>query len=295
MTHSFHSFLLQQDLDEKTVTAYTQAVSDFETWFEETYSKEVSTDTLDNSHFRQYRDYLREKRLAPRTINKHLAGLRKWLEQLQRQGCWPHPIDIRDVKIQIKQTAPRWRKLSDIGAILHGIEKEPNDFLRARDRCIIYFELFLGLRDEETRLLEVEDVILTPRKEKVILRNTKREIQAELPIASKKLKRAIKDWMDERAGSKFADSKFLFVSFRSGFVSRTAIDRMLTRVRKASDVDFSSHELRHSFAYHFNEMSNKIRLTQDVARHTTIQTTTLYTNPSEDDRIYYLAKMDELF
>ncbi|MEF3307137.1 tyrosine-type recombinase/integrase [Paenibacillus sp. GYB003] len=295
MTLSFQTFLQQQELDRKTIVAYTQAVSDFFFWFEDTNGVEPVIEQLDASHFNDYREYLREKRRKPRTINKHLAGIRKWLEHLQREGRWPHPIQIRDVKVQLKQTAPKWRKLSEIGAICNGIEKEPNDFLRARDRCMLYFELFLGLRDEETRLLEMEDVILTPKKEKVIIRNAKRDIEAELPIASRKLKRAIKDWIEERTGSKFADSKYLFVSFRSKSVSRSAVDRMLARVRKASSVDFTNHELRHSFVYHFNEITNKIRLTQDVARHAAIQTTTIYTNPSEDDRTYNLAKLDDIF
>lgn len=293
----FIAFLRSQELDIKSVTAYTKAVRAFQEWFENKHGKSATPDVLEDNHFIQYRDYLLNilERHA-RTVNKELAGIRKWLEWHQRAGRWPKPIEIRDVKIHTIGTAPKWLKLSDIGAILNGIEKTKNPYLQARDRAMLYLELYLGLRDDEVRTLHLNDVILTRGKEKIIIRQGKGGKYAELPLVSRKLRRALQEWIELRAESQFADSVHLFVSFRSPTLSRNATDRMLHRVRKLSNIpDFTSHSLRHSFNYHFNSMSKDLRMTKDVARHSSIQTTTIYTQPSEEDVRASLSRLDDLF
>lgn len=291
---TFKLFLENQQLREKTIYEYTTAVERFFAWYEQSQGEKLDDlSKLNEEDLLTYRSYLLSvQKLKPETINKNLAALRKWLRWLQGKGKWTKKINLPDIPKQEKYTSPKWLQPSEVSAILHGIEQTKNDFLRSRDRCMIYFCLYTALRIGEVTQLHVDDLILTPGKQKVIIREGKGGKYRKVPIVNTKLKSAINSWLEERATSKFASSPSLFISFRSEKLTIGAIDKMVKRIQKSAHVEFTTHQLRHTCLHAFYDITKDLRLTQMFAGHDSPNTTAIYTNPGEDQLIEALKKVN---
>lgn len=289
----FRAFLNKQELNKKTIYEYEREVNRFYLWYEKTNNNSLVVSNLLEKDLLDYRSYLlMVRKLAPSTINKKLAGLRKWLHFLQRQGIWLKEINVPDIKQQKNNRAPKWLKPSEVSAVLYGIEQTKNEFLQARDRCMIYFCLYAGLRIGEVMSLQLDDLVLTPGKQKIIIREGKGNKYGEVPLVSKKLRKAINVWIKERASSQFAQSSYLFVSLRASKITIGTVNKMVERIKRNGNVDFTTHQLRHTFAYHIQDITGDIRRTQELLRHSNINTTAIYTQPSEDDLRNILSDID---
>ncbi|MDB5054038.1 MAG: phage integrase family protein [Bacilli bacterium] len=272
-------------MSENTIYEYIGAINRFGIWFEELTGQSLNISLLKESDPLDYRTYLvHTKKLVPKTINKNLSAIRKWLNMYRRKGAWQYDIKIPDIKEQKKLRAPKWLEPEAIAAILYAISQEKNDFLQARDRCILYFELYRGIRIGESTDLQMDDVILTQGKQRVIIREGKGNKYAEIDInGSRKLIGAIQEWISIRSKSRFASSPFFFISTRSGEVTNGAVEKMVDRIRKRSHVIFTTHQLRHTFIHDYERETKDLRLTHEAARHTDINTTLLYTQPTQKE------------
>lgn len=278
----FEQFLIKQQLRPKTILEYVPAVIRFTSWYEDNYDESLDITSLQDSHLIQYRSFL-ISRLHARTVNKNLAALRKWLVFQQRKGLWNSPVELSDVPIAHKQE-PRWLPKKDVSAILYAIEQEKNDFLRARDRCMVFLELFRGLRIDESLSLRMDDVILTSGRQKLIIREGKGGVYGELDISgSRKVLGAIRDWMDERIKGKYADSPYFFISFNSGHLTYGAVEKMVKRLRRRSGVFFTTHMLRHTHGHDIQEQTKDSRKTMQALRQRDIRSTVIYTQPSKEE------------
>lgn len=295
--NDFQEFLSQQYLSERTIYEYVRALDRFVLWYKQTYGEPFHPEKLQKKDPHTYVAYMRHtKKLSAPTINKNQAALRKYLEMLQRKGLWSYGINLPDVKAQYMPVAPKWLQPSEVMAILHAIEQEENEFLRARDRCMCYFELYRGIRIGESMNLEINDVVMTPGKQRIIIRSGKGGKYAEVDISdSRKLKGAIQEWIEVRAKAKHASSPYFFISFRSGKVSYRSVMRMIERIRERSHVDFTTHQLRHTFVREYLKISKDPRLTKEAARHSDFNTTLIYTQPSQAEINEFYRGIEERY
>ena len=287
----FEAYMQKQNLSAYTIYEYLGAVRRFRDWYRNTYQRELDVVHLSGTEILRYRSELIHSHTAS-TVNKYLAAIRKWLEMYHRKGMH-FDFSIPDVKIQRKNRSPRWLKTHEINAILYGVEQVKNDFLRARDRCMVYLGLYRGIRAGEQMLLKMEDVILTRGKQRIVIREGKGGKYDEVSlVGSRKVIGAIQDWIDKRSLSKFASSPYFFISERSGNITSGAVEKMVERIRKRSGVHFTTHQLRHTFLYHFQKITNDLRLTHEVARHSSIQTTLIYTQPTDAEIDRYFSAVE---
>lgn len=290
----FEQFLIKQQLRSSTIKEYVPAVIRFVEWYEHTVSSFDIT-KLENSDISvTYSDYLiNERKLHANTVNKQLAALRKWLEYHQRAGRFNDAIDIRNVPISTNNT-PRSLSRKDVSAILYAIEQEKNPFLRSRDRCMVFLGLYRGFRTEDVVSLNIDDVVMTQGRQKIIVRESKGGVFSEVDLSgSKRLIGAINDWLDERRKSKFAHSPYFFISFRSSRPTQGVIDKMIKRLQDRSGVDFTFHVLRHTFGYRVQQITKDIRKTKEAMRHSDIRSTVIYTQPTKEDMQNIYSQLEE--
>lgn len=292
MINQFERYLSQQRMSEKTIYEYKAALSRFIHWWENHRVSDLTQDDLEA----YVNHMLHTKKLSAAYINKNLAALRKWLLMLQTKGDWPFPIDLPDVVVQKKQTSPMSLQPHEVRAILYAIEQEKNDFLRTRDRCMVYLGLYRGLRNEEQMMLDTEDVILKPGKECIIIRSGKGEKYAEVDIrSSRKIISAIHEWYEERAKSQYASSSRFFISRRSGKITWGAIHKMVQRLAKRSGVDFTMHQLRHTLAHDLLRINPNLRAVQEILRHSDVKTTEIYTRQHPHEIQEALRQLDQYY
>jgi integrase/recombinase XerC len=235
---------------------------------------------------RDYRAWLKTVRKAtPWTINAHLTALDHFYGHHLGLGA---PVVKRE---RIPQTAPEALE-----------EGEQRRFVRAAGRCgsvrntaIGLLLVYTGLRVEEVEALDVEDVLISARRGKVIVRDGKGSVYREVPL-HRAARQAIRAWLDQRSsycGAHHASALFLnrlggrlLVRSLRTVVAELGVAAGL--VHQASPAVGKSrvhpHTLRHTFGTQLLRNGVDIVIVADLMGHATLDTTRSYTRSSEADR-----------
>lgn len=292
----FTLYLKQQEVRPKTIASYNATVMEYQTWRSALPDdQEANITQLLALEFKSHLKTVKQNH--PKTINRKLAGLRKWIQYLTTIGQQSEPIHIKDEALSDleRQKEPKYLDRDQIREIRKAIEKEPNEFLRSRDRCMIYLMLYIGLRQEEMLNIQLSDLVRTPGKQKVIIRQGKGGFYGELALESTELRKAIDDWLRVRAICRFADSPYLFVSRKAPHAGKRSAVKMVERVRKTSGVgDFTCHQLRHTFGKRIIDQTGNIKKTQELLRHRHTSSTEVYTLHRKEELDSVLRQLDHV-
>jgi site-specific recombinase XerD len=104
------------------------------------------------------------------------------------------------------------------------------------------------------------------------------------------LRRWIKEYLDDRKRLR-KNGEHVFVSLRGDtpFTYR-GLTRMVTRIKKGTDIDFSPHKLRHTFATLMLEGGCDLFSLQQMLGHSDIKTTTIHLSVSANMLRAQMAK-----
>ncbi|MBI5549514.1 MAG: tyrosine-type recombinase/integrase [Deltaproteobacteria bacterium] len=161
-----------------------------------------------------------------------------------------------------------------------------------RDHVIFALALGTGLREHEIAALDVGDVLLEDGRirRRLSLRTFKRSTTEPAPQEVflpdslwYKLAKFV-SWKRSR-GESLDPHAALFVSRRHDRIATRTL-RHLFRVwqeRAGFDRFFSFHALRHSSLTNAYRATRDIRLVQRIARHKSVETTTIYAEPTDED------------
>lgn len=161
-----------------------------------------------------------------------------------------------------------------------------------RDHVLFALALGTGLREHELAALDVGDVLHEDGRvrRRITLRTFKRSAakpapqEVFLPDALWYKLGKFARWKRQRGESLEATAP-LFLSLRGGRIATRTL-RYLFRVwqqRAGFDRLFNFHALRHSALTNAYRATRDIRLVQRLARHKSIDTTTIYASPSDED------------
>jgi site-specific recombinase XerD len=100
-----------------------------------------------------------------------------------------------------------------------------------------------------------------------------------------KLRAALAAWLEERTARRGADSAALFTSVRSTRMTTDAIADVIVAITRAAGLDdhMTSHVLRHSFGTELTRGGVDLVTVAELMGHASLETTRLYTRPSEAD------------
>ena len=140
-----------------------------------------------------------------------------------------------------------------------------------RDRAMFSLMLRDGLRIGEVAALRLNDLLLKEETPRMII-NGKGSKQRPAYLASQAL-RALKDYLAVRPRSK---DDHVFLTYQLKGLSTHAIQMRLEHYRKLAGVNFTCHQLRHSFATDLNEVDTPITSIQTLMGHQWIETTMQY-------------------
>ena len=223
---------------------------------------------------RDYRSYLvTVAKRATATVNKHLAALvdfYTWRGLGQPQGVKRH---------QVARHAPKALEPRAKLRYLRAVEACPS----ARDRAIALLPLFAGTRIAEISALDIADVRLSARKGEVHLVG-KGEKSRTVPVHPK-LREALAAWLAERPERPGADTAALFTSGRGTRMTTDALADVIDRITSAASLEdeVTSHRLRHTFGTELTRNGVDIVTVAELMGHASLETTRLYTRPSEAD------------
>lgn len=163
-----------------------------------------------------------------------------------------------------------------------------------RDHVLFSLALAAGLREHEILALNVGDVFDDAGRAKrrvtllVFKRSSKRPAPQEVMLsdgARAKLEKLLA--ARRRAGEILTASTPVFVSRLGRRLSARQARHAFAvwQQRAGFDRHFTFHELRHTACTNLHAATRDLRLTQRFARHKSVQTTTIYTHPSDEEML----------
>ena len=298
---SYTTWLQQQPLAARTKASYLAQVRQYVQWLATLENSEelLPDHTRDSAHigwgpaaraYEQRRqadlsrvkwavgDYkgwmLTERRLAPRTVNLALVAIHNFYrsrglavptepEPVTRQA--PKALDPKQVKALRRAAAT----------------------LFVRDRAIVLTLLHTGIRRAELAALQVGDVATTRRKGALTVRSGKGNRFRTVPLNAE-CRKAIEAWKADRTRWPIrtdSDGDALWLSRLGNPLSSRAIADVVTNAGRAAGIPtLSAHTLRHTFVTRLVRNGTDPFMVADLAGHARVDTTLLYSLPTDDDR-----------
>lgn len=281
----FERWLANQDRAEKTIHGYLADIKVFSAWFEQVNADELTPLRLTPTDIREYRAWLHERKSKPSTINRHLAAIRaysRWALDSRQINADP----VRGIRpAQSQKMAPRWLDRRQQRDLLSAAEKAMNAaqtetarMLAQRDLTTIVVLIQTGLRVGELCSLTLEDVIISPRKGKIIVRQGKGERQRDVPL-NQAAREALTAWLEIRG----EEGELLFSGQRGEGITVSGVHRRLAELGRIARVDVHAHTLRHTFAKNLINAGVTLEKVASLLGHSSLNTTRIYTTPGERD------------
>jgi site-specific recombinase XerD len=277
---AYEAWLESQPLSANTKRTYRVRVAQFLEHLSASPAEEYG-DPLEDPHARDYavRDYkthLKTVRKAkPSSVNLTLAAI----DNLYRSLGVGRPEVRRE---ELPDAAPKALSPDEQKRFLRAVERSPE----ARDRAIAKLLFYAGLRLDELASLDVEDVPVSARKGRVIVRSGKGDRYREVALGAE-VREAIDGWVEDRR-ERFAGTaeSALFLSRKGERLSTRAIDLIVRSLGEeaALGCPLSAHTLRHTCLTNLVRAGYDLVLVAEIAGHKRLETTRRYSLPSEADR-----------
>lgn len=228
---------------------------------------------LDSYHIRQFAAESHRKGLSPRSIQRRLSAVRGFFNYLLREG---EVSSNPGVDVSAPKTSRRLPNTMDVDQMARLLKITGQDPITARDRAIMELLYSSGLRLAELVGLDLSDLDLADATVRVTGKGNKSRI---LPVG-RHARKAIRDWLKQRAELAATGETAIFVSRQGGRLSPRSVQARVSywAKRQGVPVRVYPHLFRHSFATHMLESSQDLRGVQELLGHADISTTQIYTH-----------------
>ncbi len=255
----------QRNTNESTNAANETPTNDFE-----------GITQLDIANFKRFAT----TKWKPNTVRQRLTHLRAWFDYLVSRGeMIDNPAEHVDA-VKSGKLTPKWLTQSEQNSLIRFVRKYGD----IREYTIILLMLHTGLRVQELCDLRIDDIQLTDRKGKVIVRKGKHNRYREVPL-NVDVRRVLARYIAEQL-----PTEFLFSSQRSAAMSPRGIQHIFEKYQQLTGIEhLSGHALRHSFLHELVVRKVPLDVVARLAGHMkndgspNIQQTLVYTAPSEED------------
>lgn len=236
---------------------------------------------------RDYRRHLKvDRKAAPATINLTLACLDDFYTRL---GLGPAVIRREEPPAR---TAPKALDERAQRAYLRSVEQLDS----TRDRVIRLLPYFAGLRIAEVVGLDLDDVALSARKGQLrVLGKGRDDGKVRTIPIHPQLRTALQSWLEDRSAWPGAQATpALLINRRSGArLSDRAARTIITTAGDSARITppFGPHVLRHTFATRQLRKGVDIATVAELLGHGRLDTTLIYTRPTDADRVAAIATL----
>ena len=274
----YAAWLEKQPLSENTKRAYRTSAGQFFGWLSVTpaeYGDALSDTNARDYAARDFKAHLKTVRKAkPSSVNLSLAAV----DNLYRYLGMGRPDVKRE---QLPAAAPRALSPAEQKRFLRAVERSPS----ARDRAVATLFFYSALRLEELAALDADDVAISARKGRVVVRSDKGDRYREVALNAE-AREALDGWLAERQSRFGGDDPALFVGREGKRLTAKAVDLVVRRLGEEANLDapLSAHVLRHTCLTNLVRNGNDLVMVAQIAGHKRLETTRRYSLPSEADR-----------
>ena len=274
-----------------TIRNYRLDLTVFARWFEgsngETFSAAGMTPT-DVQRFKSHQQMI--SRLAPATINRRLATLRSFGDWAAAEGKVTANPATGVKRVETPVMAPKALSAIELNRLTRAAEKEAQQgsWLAIRNLAIIQVLRYTGLRVSELCGLTRDDIHMSERKGHVIVRAGKGGKFRQVPLNAA-ARQALLAYHGVRPKTL---SPKTFVG-RRGPLTPHGMGAVVAKLARVAGIeDVTPHVLRHSFGRSLLDSGADVVTVAALLGHAKLETTMIYTQPSEVDIVEAVDQLD---
>src|SRR5439155_10329894 len=232
----------------------------------------------DLSHFISY---LRDLKLAPASIARHLVALKMFYRFLRLEER------TSESSVELLSSPALWERIPQVLSP-ESVEKllaapQAADRFYLRDRAMLETMYATGSRASEVVGLKLQDLYLDSGFCKCLGKGSKQRV---VPLGRPAIK-ALREYLQElrpKLTRGMADCPWVFVSRGGRVLTREMLWILVKKYVRRTGLNgkISPHTLRHSFATHLLAGGADLRTVQELLGHANIRTTQLYTHVDRD-------------
>ena len=286
LLEAFGQHLADRDLAPATVQAYLSDLVRLRAWLAWVHEDQAppltQVRTVDLAAFRTH--LIHEQGHPPATVNRRLQGLRLFFHWLaDRNWIAQNPTAQLRFMRKSSPSQPMALKRQEAFALIHAAAASPHG-LALRNGALVQLMLQAGLRVGEVTALTHADITLQSRVGSVHVREGKGRKARDVPLNTT-ARRALQAYL--AMPSEPESRAPIFRSKRGTALAVRSVQAMVTRLAQQAKIEripVSAQTLRHTFARHYlQQHPGKLRELADLLGHESLDTTALYTKPSQDD------------
>ena len=270
----FSEYLKVNEKSENTIKNYQYDLNSFAKWFLKTNNEKLLLDKITPTDLRLYKKELIIKNKKPKTINRHLASIKafiNWGIQTKKiKYNIPTPKNVKEVKVGFQ-----WLDKLEQNELQRRVEQSRNK----RNIAIIKILLNTGLRVNELCELTWDSVTISDRKGKIVVKLGKGNKTREIPLN----KDCRKAFLTISYADNVGKEDRIFKGQRGNLTPR-GVQLMLKKVVQKSNIkNITPHQLRHSFCKNLVNMGIGLEKVAFLAGHESLDITKIYCTPSFND------------
>ncbi len=274
---NYRRFLKRRNYSAHTLRTYMSTLKQFVVWLD------MHVEAVTHKKLLGFIDYLRSKRLKPKTVNCYLDSIRSFYDYLinEEEVVMSNPVK-RGYTLRLSRPLPRYLRDEEISALFAVIDNP-------RDRAIFKLMLRCGLRVEEVTNLTLSALDL-PRYQVFVYQG--KGLKDRVVYLSKDAYLALVAYLKTRPHSRVR--KLFLVEkgrFRGQPLKVRGIQHRMQYYAKKAGLRVCCHQLRHTMATQMLNADADLVTIQDLLGHTRIKTTQRYCRVSNPKvrRDYYSA------
>lgn len=243
--------------------------------------EDVDLEKVRRSHIRRFLAYLKKDRSnTSRTINRKLCALRSFYRFLKESDEWKLNADPAAgvASLKFSQKLPVYLTLDETEQLLASIKE--NSSYPERDYAIFLLFVQCGCRFSEVLNLTLDCIDLQEKTLRILGKGRKERI---VPLTNRTVQ-ALREYLRVRDPAVSTDVLFLNNTGRplqaSGlrFIFRRVVERSSLKKK-----NLTPHKLRHTCLTLLLQAGVDIRTLQQIAGHSNISTTQIYTHVSQEE------------
>lgn len=281
----YKNWLTKQPLSEHSKRAYRSRIDHFLVFLASHSSdyRDVLNDPQERDFaVRDYKAHLkRTLKMQPTSVNSALTAIDHFYQFL---GLKRAKVKRED----LPQLAPRALTKDEQKRFIRAAER----CRRPKDKAVAFLLFYTGARIGECAALDVDDVSVSGRKNRVTIRSGKGDKYRQVPLHAEAVD-ALADWLAKRS-DKFKDKTVedaLFLNPQGRRMSTASLDLIVRKIGRDCGLGLSAHVLRHTFLTNLVRAKNDLVMVAEIAGHKRLETTRRYTLPTESDRENAISKL----
>jgi site-specific recombinase XerD len=285
-TADFLTELAREEIAAKTIAAYRADLTHFARWFAGSTGEAFVAAAVTPTDLRDYRAHLISvERRQPATVNRRLAALRRFFLWAKAAGRCSEVVTDGVKGVPASPRSPKSLEKREVDRLVRMAERSG----KKRDLALLQTLRHTGLRVGELCDLRLDDIDLSDRRGTLTVRQGKGAKHRTVPLNAD-VRHALGVYLAVRPRT---DDDHLFVGQRGRGVSEQAVWYLVTKyARQAGLEDVSPHTLRHTFGKQLLDATKDLVAVAALLGHEKLETTAIYTQPSERDLARAVALLE---